>query len=519
MSKINVNKKITVLLLTSFLFLVLLLWLLLSPSKVQAVTFTVDTVADSNDSTPGDGLCQDGSSNCSLRAAAEEANALAGDDTIDLPAGTYTLTIALGGRLLIDSNIDLVGATATTSIVEMEAGASGLTGRVMQLGDFASSTAYTINISDITVRNGNTSGTGGGMLIAYSCCTGTVVNINNIIFTGNNASVGGALHNSTGGTTTITNAVFDNNTATSVGGGIANDGTLTLFNATISNNFADYSGGIENDAEIYLTNVTISNNQATFNGGGYTIQSTPSATGTLTNVTIANNSAGDAGGGFQDYGSDGLVFRNVILNNNTATTTPSEGNCSSFDGNFPNITSTGNNLSSDSSCTFFTDPGDIINTDAMLDALADNGGFSQTHALQLGSPARDSANGATCPGTDQRGSTRPTDGDGNGIADCDIGSFEAAQIPVTPTVTPTLGPTTVGSTATPTPTPTSGQSFNGITTLPATGSFDLQTLMILKTLSGIILIIWGIFIRSQARTYTDKYLWQRLKNLVMFKKN
>ncbi|MEJ2575070.1 MAG: CSLREA domain-containing protein, partial [Gammaproteobacteria bacterium] len=46
------------------------------------LTFTVNSVADSVDSHPGDGVCMDASSQCSLRAAIMEANALAGPDTI-----------------------------------------------------------------------------------------------------------------------------------------------------------------------------------------------------------------------------------------------------------------------------------------------------------------------------------------------------------------------------------------------------------------------------------------------------
>lgn len=70
--------------------------------------------------------------------------------------------------------------------------------------------------------------------------------------------------------------------------------------------------------------------------------------------------------------------------------------------------------------------------------LTANGGPTQTHALVAGSPAIDTARplqGTTCSATDQRGFGRPVDGDGNGAADCDIGSFEFDGIaPPPPTV-------------------------------------------------------------------------------------
>src|SRR5260221_8739452 len=77
----------------------LIAWAALSLVAVpgHAATFVVNTTADTADANPGDGICADSSNACSLRAAVQEANALAGADTIQLAAATYVLTGAAGG--------------------------------------------------------------------------------------------------------------------------------------------------------------------------------------------------------------------------------------------------------------------------------------------------------------------------------------------------------------------------------------------------------------------------------------
>jgi len=71
-----------------------------------------------------------------------------------------------------------------------------------------------------------------------------------------------------------------------------------------------------------------------------------------------------------------------------------------------------------------TDPTALVNI--LNTNLANNGGPTRTHALVGGSPAIDTVTDGTCPppARDQRGVRRPQDGDNDGAAICDTGSFE-----------------------------------------------------------------------------------------------
>jgi hypothetical protein len=62
--------------------------------------------------------------------------------------------------------------------------------------------------------------------------------------------------------------------------------------------------------------------------------------------------------------------------------------------------------------------------DPQLGPLGDNGGPTQTHMPLAGSPAIDTATSGGCPAADQRGIGRPADGNGDGVAACDVGAVE-----------------------------------------------------------------------------------------------
>lgn len=260
-----------------------------------AQNFTVTSTTDAVDAVPGDGNCDDGSGNCTLRAAIQESNALGATHVITLPAGTYTLTLAgtnenasATGDLDVSANITINGASAQTTFID-----GGGIDRVLHVQ------------SGATLNTINTSVTGG------------FISQNN----------GGGILNE--GTLTLTRSEIQGNTADladetlgiwgGFGGGIANSGTLTMNTVTIRGNDATgsegprgitggggggstpgFGGGIYNEsgATVTATNCTISGNRAM---GGRASRGSPNggvwnAAGS-TGGNMAAGAGGAAGGG------------------------------------------------------------------------------------------------------------------------------------------------------------------------------------------------------------------------------
>lgn len=120
--------------------------------RVSASAFVVNSTTDSVDVNPGDGRCQTASGECSLRAAIQEANAIAGPDVIQLQAGTYVLGIAgtgedsaASGDLDILDSVSIVGDSVSKAVVE-----ASQIDRVFHVRGQAS-----LSISGMTVRGGD----------------------------------------------------------------------------------------------------------------------------------------------------------------------------------------------------------------------------------------------------------------------------------------------------------------------------------------------------------------------------
>jgi hypothetical protein len=330
--------------------------------------------------------------------------------------------------------------------------------------------AGTLTINNMTIT-GNAATTGGGGI--YNSGTlhidDTVAGTTTI--SNNSAGEGGGLMNDVGGTATLggaggtTTVIISGNTATTTstligafhvgGGGILNEGTLTLTNSTVNGNSANAGRGIQNisngsPASLTVTGSTISNNfgisgaTANLGGGIENAAASGAATLTATNTTISGN-AGGGGGIGQSGASAQTTLTNVTISGNTVS--GFGGGAAGLDNQLGGtaallntivagntgldvagtITSQGHNLIGSGVWTAAS--GDMFGVTNPL--LAPLGNYSaagqnptQTIALLPGSKAINTGSNTSVgsnivPATDQRGVARPQQ------AIYDIGAFES----------------------------------------------------------------------------------------------
>jgi predicted outer membrane repeat protein len=380
-----------------------------------------------------DGVHGDDGNNCKTKATAcatigHAISLAATGDTIQIAAATYQ------ENLSIPFNLTLNGVKAATTIVD-----GTNTANVFTVG-----AGISLTLSNLTIKNGIGYSGGGGVdnsgtltvnksnfYTNTALSGGAILNtgtakISNTNFSGNSpyffghSASCGAIDNRS--TMTITASTFFNNYANNnvtSGGAICNGGTLTITRSTFSSNSSQgnnggYGGAIYNYAgTLSVTNSTFSQNSATTSGGAIYSQG---GTVQISNSTFGTNPENMGGGGALSNAGSSVLIQNSIVANSA-----NGGNCAGT------ITSDGYNLSSDATCNF-NNTGDLNNTDPKLGPLQNNGGPTQTEALQLGSPAIDAGNPGGCTDgqghllkTDQRGAPRPDKEDTGG---CDMGAFE-----------------------------------------------------------------------------------------------
>ncbi|WP_043308504.1 CSLREA domain-containing protein [Pseudomonas sp. ML96] len=429
----------------------------------EAQTLSVTTLADEFD-----GACT--AQHCSLREAISSANATPDSPSlILLGAGTYQLSLANGldaqgwpreenanltGDFDLLGQVTILGAGPEQTLIDskrldrlfdVQPDASlslrglTLTGGLSVYDGGAIRNHGTLHAMDVTLRDNRTYAyvtnvqSRGGALANFATAQLHHVRLENNLVDGGDMTMGqgGALYNE--GTLRVRDSRIERNLCLDyhefgMGCGLLNRGTADLARVALIGNRVGpdgMGGAILNLGSLVLTNATLSDNYgggkgaALDNGDRHNPQPMGTPSATLSHVTITEND------GYGLINEDGTVsLRNVIIAGNRERETGEPRNCLQQDRAVA-MNVRGLLLGSDAgNCT-----GSIsVDNDQVLVRelfpLAENNG-TLAHALRRSSAALDSAEGA-CPSHDQRRLTRPRDGDGDGIARCDLGAFERA---------------------------------------------------------------------------------------------
>lgn len=349
------------------------------------------------------------------------------------PAATFTVATATDLVNAINSantngQADIINLTANiglTSALPTLASDSGNSTTINGGGFSVSRTSGSFRIftvgggavvflNNMMISNGNTGANGGGILNQ-----GTLT-VTNCTLSGNRAASGGAARNE-GGTLSLTDCTLSGNVGVTGGGALmANGGTTTAFNCTMVGNQetdtgAGSGGGVShiNSGNVFLTNCTITgNSSASIHGAGGISIILGSGSINLANCTITSNTTSGPGGGIRNFVGS-LNLRNTIVFGNTGSTPDIDGFVSFAANNLVG------SLSGTSGITAGVN-GNIVGSDPVLGPLASNGGPTQTQAIGCASPARDAGTTVGTPTTDQRGVTRDTTPD--------IGAFEGPLV-------------------------------------------------------------------------------------------
>ena len=262
---------------------------------IGAAEFAPNTVMTSADSIPG-----------SLRYAITYTS---GGSVITFASTMSGEAIHLSnGELLLGKNLTIDASAPGGIFID-----GGHASRVFEISN------ATVTFNDLTITNGYvTNDNGGGVLIDFNSsvalhhCTfsanaaadglgGGLFNqgnltVHNCLFSANSANSGGGLY-SLGVTAmaTVNNSSFLENSAVSVGGGLENDASLSLYNCTFAANTAQDGSGVGNyySGAISIINCTVADNL----GGGIGIDAAAGPVG-ITNTIATGNVYYDISGAY-----------------------------------------------------------------------------------------------------------------------------------------------------------------------------------------------------------------------------
>ena len=396
-------------------------------AMTQSSTYVVNLYTqDLPDFLPGDDVCdaiaESAGAQCTLRAAVMEANAKAGPDFIeflrdDNNANTLMLTranpgAALWGDLDITEQLRITGLTEngrpiTTVVGDMDD----------RLFDIQTPIGHFASFFDLRLTGGDTDGHGGAIRLQQ----GDFLFLSGVELASNQATLGG--------------------------GALANldDGSLSIVQSDIHDNQADTNGAaIYSTGHTFLQTSSVTNN--TTLDGMLPEVVVIDDNGTREHRVAKNTISGNSGGVRADQAGELRVQANTIVDNG------GYGLRSRFGGQLTLLTTIIAdhevlNCSIDPAVTTNTDnynyfggascplgASNVVGDPQLAPALTRvDFGITRVRVPLPGSPVVDAV--PIIPGslrcnesdTDQLGATRPRDGDGDGVDECDIGAREVFE--------------------------------------------------------------------------------------------
>lgn len=306
------------------------------PAHAQLV---VTSLGDDVDNNPGDTVCDTDLGGCTLRAAVDEANEAAGEQTISFDvSGVLTLDHPFG-TIDIEDDLQIVGPGSELLVVRQGLIYGGIFATGLKLPNV---TISGMTISDAQTAPGVESRAGTNVILMdiqfvsnnrHAVSTQGQVLIDACVFDNNIAPSGPAINifgAEGSGNVTVRQSIFQNNQATGgVGGAIRMDGSqhfLSIEDSTFTNNFAKTAGGaISGVGSLLIARSLFTGNETgpgsfSYSGGAinYIDSSSIPHRFAMANTIISENYAGHHGGGINIVSTGAVeITQSAFVRNET----------------------------------------------------------------------------------------------------------------------------------------------------------------------------------------------------------